>query len=352
MIYRTLRRLLPRVVLSLLLSAATGCSVVHEAATWNTPGSGSSGSGSGVGAGYGASGGASPSPSPLPPVYNVKPLINPAHKYLGLEIPDAPGTIAPAQQFASWTGKKPNLLGAYVGWNTGLDTQAVKNAWSYGALYFQVWEPYGVTMQSIEAGKSDDYVNHFAAAVRTLNLPVALSFGHEMNGDWYPWGTKDTSAADFVAAWRHIHDLFGKAGATNVIWIWDPNDVYPVPNVKLAPLYPGDKYVDWVGVTGYWTVDGPHTYSSLFLPTLLDIRQFTEKPFIIAETSVQAGANQVASVDALFNAVKTHDDILGFVWYDYNRQGDWRLENRPGVQAQFKADAASSKFGFDVSTAR
>jgi hypothetical protein len=125
-----------------------------------------------------------------------------------------------------------------------------------------------------------------------------------------------------------------------------------VPDIQLQPLYPGDQYVDWIGVTGYWTVNGPHTYSSLFLPTLLDIRKFTEKPFLIAETGVQPGANQVASVNALFNAVATHDDILGFVWYDYNRQGDWRLENRPPVQAAFKSAVAASEFGFTVSATR
>ena len=177
--------------------------------------------------------------------------------------------------------------------------------------------------------------------VRFPKLPMA-----------YPWGTKQTAPADFVAAWRHIHDLFAKSGATNVIWIWDPNDVYPVPDIKLQPLYPGDQYVDWIGVTGYWTVNGPHTYSSLFLPTLLDIRGFTNKPFIIAETGVQAGANQVSSVNALFKAVATHEDILGFVWYDYNRQGDWRLENRPTVQAAFRSAVAASQFGFTVSATR
>ena len=50
--------------------------------------------------------------------------------------------------------------------------------------------------------------------MRAFGEPVALSFGHEMNGDWYPWGTKQTTAASFVAAWRHIYDLFAKAGAT------------------------------------------------------------------------------------------------------------------------------------------
>ncbi len=344
-----LRLLAPRLALSLVLAASSGCALVRDAADWKTP---ASGPGAVPGAGAGPAGGSVASASPRGPAYDIKPLLKPDKKYLGLEIPDAPTLMAPVRQFADWTGKKPNLLGEYIGWNTGLNTQAVKNAWSYGALYFQVWEPFGVTMKQISAGASDDYLERFAVSVRSLNLPIALSFGHEMNGDWYPWGTKSTAAADFVAAWRHIHDVFVKAGATNVIWIWDPNDMYPVPDVKLQPLYPGDSYVDWIGVTGYWTVNGPHTYSTLFLPTLLDIRQFTEKPFLIAETSVYPGSNQVTSVRALFDAVSSHDDILGFVWYDYNRQGDWRLENRPSVKSAFKDEASASIFGFDVSAAR
>jgi hypothetical protein len=340
-----------RLALSLLISAVAGCGVVNQAATWNSPG----GNGKPItaGAASGATAGSpSASPSPLAPVYNIAPLLNPAKKYLGLEIPNAPSSIAPVQQFASVVGKKPNMLGVYVGWTTALDAQAVKNAWSYGALYFQVWEPFNITMKQIAAGNSDAYITQFATSVRALNLPIALSFGHEMNGDWYPWGTKGTTAADFVAAWRHVHDLFVKAGATNVIWIWDPNDIHPVPNVQLQPLYPGDAYVDWIGVTGYWTPTGPHTYASLFLPTLLDIRQFTQKPFVIAETSVLAWASQLSALNELITAVKTHADILGFVWYDYNRQGDWRLENRPTVEAAFKSGVASSLFGFDVSAAR
>jgi mannan endo-1,4-beta-mannosidase len=210
------------------------------------------------------------------------------------------------------------------------------------------WEPFGVSVQSIAAGRSDGYITHFAQAVRALNLPVAISFGHEMNGNWYPWGTSQTTPAQFVAAWRHIHDVFAAEGATNVIWVWDPNDIYPVPNVQLSQYYPGDAYVDWVGVTGYWTQAGPNTYGGLYLPTLEEIRQFTRKPFLIAETSVESGSNESASLAGLFQAVEQHPDILGFVWYDYDKGGDWRIENRPSLQAQFRSALASSDFGFDV----
>ena len=114
------------------------------------------------------------------------------------------------------------------------------------------WEPYDTTAQAIANGQSDAYITKFADAVRALNLPVAISFGHEMNGNWYPWGTDQTSAPAFVAAWRHIHNLFVQAGASNVIWVWNPNIINPVPQVQLQPYWPGDAYVDWVGITGYF----------------------------------------------------------------------------------------------------
>jgi mannan endo-1,4-beta-mannosidase len=337
----------------LIGSVLAGCSVVRAAGTWSDPRHAVAGSGAKGAApaptGASASSGAAGASAPLAPAYNVAPLIKPSRKYLGVEINGAPASLTPAKQFASWVGTKPNLIGQYVAWGTSFDTAAASNAWSYGAMDFVVWEPWDTTLSKIAAGDSDAYITQFATAVRNLNVPIALSFGHEFNGNWYPWGTTGTTAADFVAAWKHVHDLFAQAGATNVIWIWDPNDIYPVPNVSLQQYYPGDSYVDWVGVTGYWTQPGPNTYASLYLPTLEEIRTFTEKPFIIAETSVAAGSNEEQSLQDLFEAVEQHSDIIGFVWYDYNKGGDWRIENRPTLLTDFQQQLATGDFGFTVS---
>lgn len=61
---------------------------------------------------------------------------------------------------------------------------------------------------------------------------MVFSFGHEMNGNWYAWGTQDT----------------------NVIWLRDAKVTYPVPNIALEPLYPDDAYVNWIGLTGYYNI--------------------------------------------------------------------------------------------------
>jgi hypothetical protein len=330
-----------------------GCSTIRAAATWNDPrnpvaGSTAQGAAPLTSASGSAASASATSSGFLTPAYDVTPLLHPSRKYFGVEINGAPDSITPAKNFASWLGTKPNLIGQYVGWGTSFDAAAASNAWSYGAMDFVVWEPWTVSMAQIASGASDTYITNYATAVRALNVPVAISFGHEFNGNWYPWGTTGTTAAQFVAAWKHVHDLFAAAGATNVIWIWDPNDIFPVPDIQLGQFYPGDGYVDWVGVTGYWSQSGPNTYSTLYLPTLDEIRGFTRKPFIIAETAVQSGSDELRSLSDLFATVEQHSDILGFVWYDYDKGGDWRVENRPTLMSSFRDDLASSTFGFNT----
>jgi mannan endo-1,4-beta-mannosidase len=275
--------------------------------------------------------------------YDISGLLNSrSGKFLGVEAPGVSGSLAPVARFAHSVGRRPNIVGQYVAWNTPFAAQSVTRAWSYGALSYLAWEPFDVSVESIAQGHSDAYVTQFAKAVRALNLPVALSFGHEMNGNWYPWGTQQTTPAEFVAAWRRVHDLFTRAGATNVIWVWNPNDIYPVPQVQLKPYYPGNAYVDWIGITGYVATTGPQTYADLYAPTITEIRSFTAKPFIIAETSVETSPGEVASAQQLITrTVADHADVLGLIWFDYDKDGvDWRVESRPILRAAVARNVA------------
>jgi mannan endo-1,4-beta-mannosidase len=285
--------------------------------------------------------GSASTPSGRP--YNVSGLLDPAGgKFLGVQAPGAPDSLGPVRSFAAAAGVRPNLIGEYMSWNSSLDSRAVTNAWSYGALYYMVWEPYHTSVAAIAAGRSNGYITRFAREVRALNLPVAISFGHEMNGWWYPWGTNDTTAAQFVAAWRLIHRLFAAADARNVIWVWNPNVINAEPQLKLSEYYPGDAYVNWVGVTGYWGATGPDTFDGVYGPTMQEIRGFTAKPFIIAETSVQAGPSAATAAQNLVSGVRQHSDVLGFIWFDYAKAGvDWRLGTRPPVRAAIATGLAS-----------
>ncbi len=286
-------------------------------------------------AGQSGSGSSAPAGKPVLPPYDITRLVTPpSGKYFGVEVSGNSASLEPVAAFAASVGKRPNIIGQYLGWNVPFDPHAVLHHWSYGALTYLSWEPFNISLRAIAAGRSDAYITAFARAVRTLNLPVAISFGHEMNGNWYPWGTEQTTPAEFVAAWRHIHSVFTRAGAANVIWVWNPNNIFPVPQVKLKPYYPGDAYVDWAGITGYFATDGPQTFATLYRPTIDEIRHFTGKPILIAETSVQTGPAEVACVSHLLSSVTRHHDVLGFIWFDYSKGGvDWRVESRPILRA-------------------
>jgi mannan endo-1,4-beta-mannosidase len=312
------------------LTALAGCGVISP----HTQSAGTGGSKAHISA---------PAPTPsnsLP--YNMSGLLDPTGgKFFGVEAQGAPA-LAPVTAFAASAGKRPDLIGQYVAWGTSFDPQAVTAAWSYGALYYIAWEPYDTSVQAIADGQSDGYITKFASAVRALNLPVVISFGHEMNGDWYPWGTAQTAAATFVAAWRHIHDLFIQAGASNVIWMWNPNIINPVPQVQLQQYWPGPSYVDWVGITGYFPTSGPETFASLYGPTITEVRQFTTKPIIIAETSVETGPSDVQAVHSLVFGVRHRPNVLGFIWFDYNKDGvDWQVESRPAISTAMSSAIAS-----------
>ncbi|NGN68866.1 beta-mannanase [Streptomyces sp. A7024] len=298
-----------------------------------------------------ASGKESESAKPELP-YDIRPLLKPEKKYLGMSADGAPASLKPVKDFAAKGGKRPNLVEFYSAWGDQYETKLVQNAWDYGALSFIAWEPMKTSLAKIAAGKSDKYIREYAQSVKELNLPVAINFAHEMNGFWYPWGTKHATAKQFTAAWKHIHGIFEEEGATQVIWVWSPNVTHPMPQVRLEPYWPGDTYVDWVGVIGYYAAGGPHTYRSLYGPTMAQIRGFTKKPFIIAETASQAGQRKPADITDLFTGTAARDDVIGFVWFNYDKETDWRITSGPASQATFRKHARDPRYGFDVTKVR
>ena len=326
-------------------AALTACAPKAPAA------SGTSGTSptSGTVIGGAANGGAvtqPPAPTSLPPsTLSAAALDHPDGKFFGIEADGSPDSLSPAMEVSALVGRNPNLLGQYVAWGAAFDKAAAARATGYGALYYLAWEPFGTTLGSIAAGGSDRYVTSVAKSIRAFGGPVAISFGHEMNGNWYPWGTRQSTPAEFVAAWRHIHDLFAAAGAANVVWIWNPNIVNPMPGVELAPFWPGSAYVNWVGVTGYFATTGPDTFAGVYGPTIAEVRRFTGKPIIIAETAVETGPDEVTAIRNLVGGIEADGDVIGFVWFDYDKDGvDWTLAGRPVARAAVASGIAGMHF--------
>ena len=148
---------------------------------------------------------------------------------------------------------------------------------------------------------------------------------HEMNGDWYPWGVNNNTAADFVAAWRHLHKVFEEEGATKVKWVWSPNVRYG-HEYPFADLYPGSSYVDWVALDGYnWGTD-PHlgqpewqSFGDIFGATYNQLTNLAPgKPMMIAETaSTEHGGNKANWIRKTFlEDIPDYAAIKSVIWFN------------------------------------
>jgi beta-mannanase len=197
--------------------------------------------------------------------------------------------------------------------------------------------PIHISIAAVASGQYDTYLRTFAEAVRAYRQPVILSFGHEMNGYWYSWGNSHTPPAVFVAAWRHIVNIFRQQEAQNVTWLWTINTIQGQSGVPSpGPWWPGRSYVNWVGIDGYYT-SSSSVFASLFGPTIVTVRALTHDPILIAETSATPASEQPAKIANLFAGVHLYG-ILGFVWFDTSGKVDWRLTS-PAALAAFRRGA-------------
>jgi Glycosyl hydrolase family 26 len=272
------------------------------------------------------------------------------HKYFGVASPNAPWRSSVLTGIGKKAGVTPDLVEYFVNWTQKYDPDTVRAAYAQHALPVISWEPWAgsakgtkqpaYSLGTIVDGKHDAYIRSFAEAVKANRWPVALRLGHEMNGHWYPWAEPNgvNKPGQYVAAWKHVVDIFRKVGATNVIWVWSPNILRGANPVSLHELYPGDSYVDWIGLSAY---DVTETNASQVLdPTLRDIRGLTKRPLLITETGSQPGPQKAGWTASFFPWLRAHPDVIGFVWFQYTHaQGagaDWTFTSSPAAQSAFR----------------
>src|SRR5262249_21766351 len=139
---------------------------------------------------------------------------------------------------------------------------------------------------------------------------------------------------DFVAAWRHIHDIFRAEGAQNVAWVWcpsaDPMSRYDPTYGDLASMYPGGDYVDWTcldvynkpQMTKHWL-----SCEEVVTPPLNAILRFApDKPVMIGETNAVPDSRRAQwFAEALTRSVAAHPQIRAVVLWQSNRANDANL---------------------------
>jgi beta-mannanase len=212
-------------------------------------------------------------------------------------------------------------------------------------------------LADVIAGSHDAYIRSWAEAARDWGHPFFLRFNWEMNGDWFAWseGVNGNQPGEYVAAWRHVHDIFTAVGATNATWVWCPNVDPDAQMQDLASLYPGDAYVDWTGLDGYNWGTNPNrpdrwrSFDDLYRATYDRIVETVapSKPLIISEIgSTEHGGSKAAWIeDALRSASTTYPQLRGMIWFENYMDGmDWPIETSASATDAFAAGIQSPSF--------
>ncbi len=244
--------------------------------------------------------------------------------------------------------KKPTLLTVWAGWQEAGETrqplvpfsarladvrqvESVVGPTGFVALDWSLTSTTAtngdVTTREVASGSLDEYIRGYAREIAQYGRPVLIRlFGGEFNGSWWygvsPRANPNLTAADFVAAWRHVVDIFRAANANNVSWAWVPNAYPPNPvpwvDPDLGSYYPGDDYVDWAGGDAYDEdpqagSDGPHAFAAAH-----------GKPFYLAEWGVRhdgsglSPTEQRAWLNAMFDYIEAHPAIKAVSYFNYN----------------------------------
>jgi mannan endo-1,4-beta-mannosidase len=260
-------------------------------------------------------------------------------RYLGV----AAVPVAGLPEFERETGVQARIVEIYTTFGEPLDPGQLTAIIRDGALPLVQLEPYSASLAAIAAGRYDAYLGRYAAGIRQLGHPVVLSFAPEANGTWYPWSCQHASAAAYVAAWRHIHNVIARYD-NSVIWLWDVNQSFP-GSCSLAARWPGSAYVDWVGVDGYLESPGA-TFDIVLAPTIAELRASTGKPVLIAETGVPDVPQAASWLTSIFAGAENIPGVIGIVYFDYaTAKHNYRLEQDPSALAVFRREAKDYESG-------
>jgi Glycosyl hydrolase family 26 len=272
-------------------------------------------------------------------------------------------------------------------WYRGLrfPRERVLTIWRHGAVPYIAFLPssgvfYGpgpkqhnperrYTLQHIIDGVFDAQLRSWADGARALGVPLLVSFGAEVNDEWGPWNARwngadqtdgygDPTYPDGVEryrdAFRHLVRLVRAEGATNVAFVFHVDSYRPYHGWNTVEgYYPGDAYVDWLGISVYGTLD-PRVPMSPFArkldvsgvyPTLT---RLSRRPIAIVEMgTVENPAGQKAAwIQGAFQALRSgrYPRVRAAVWWSMDSGANTRIDSSPEALAAFRSGVEGTFF--------
>ena len=187
----------------------------------------------------------------------------------------------------------------------------------------------GFGPKEIAQGQHDGFIRKFAQGAAQFGKEYGGFFFttmEEMNGKWFSWGMN----SDFIPAWRRIWQIFDDQGANQyATWVWEvfPHSVLPSSAVdNPESYYPGDRYIDWIGITGISVAKSQYLYGSL--DRIIDrtyrqmLKNHPQKPIMLSSFARTNETNQAKWLMKAYSSMKNSFPAIKAVIYFDNT---WRL---------------------------
>jgi beta-mannanase len=217
------------------------------------------------------------------------------------------------------------------------------------------------SLQKIIDGDFDEALKKYAREVKNDGKPILFDFNVEANGDWFLWSGKHNGAGKTNAygnkkypdgperwrdAYRHIIDIFRSEGVNNATWFFHV-DINSVPDEwwnKPRYYYPGDDYIDWIGISAYGPQNDGEEYWELFSDMLEEkykdiLAVSSKKPFALMEFGVTDGSDYGDKSEWLEDVFETvlNKKYIPFSAISYWHE-DWEEED--GSEAHIRIDSS------------
>jgi hypothetical protein len=144
----------------------------------------------------------------------------------------------------------------------------------------------------------------------------------EPNVDWWPWSRKPNT----IHALRRVWEIFEDQGANQyATWVWEAfcPAKYGDHVVDPESYYPGDKYVDWIGMNDFANLKIKYigentTFRELLFPTYEQmITNHPQKPMMISEFGRTPGDSQSHWLIDAYRSIKDEfPKLKAAIYYD------------------------------------
>lgn len=239
-------------------------------------------------------------------------------------------------------GRELDIIHWYMNWQHDWDHDLVAGVSAKRRLPLISWQSIHVPLSLIAGGHEDDYIRSWADGVREFGRVVYLRPFPEMNGDWSSWNGQPEL---LIEAWRRIVGIFRDAGADNVRWVWSPN-VTDEPRTeanRMENYFPGADYVDILALDGFnWGTVNPTigwlSAEEIFADAYARVTALARLPVWFAEIgSTDQGGDKAAWIhDLLRNSWSWFPRLSAIIWFDEDKEADWRVASSASTVDAFQ----------------